>query len=59
LADQILNLAKKSHIATMNDNFFNRTTFNLDGTVSYVYKSGTTFEQKNRLTKKTSSSLRS
>jgi len=47
LADQILNLAKKSHdiLQLRTKIFLNRTTCNLDVTISCVYKSKTAFER--------------
>jgi len=45
LADQIVNLAKKSHgiLQLRTTISFNWTTFDLDGTKSYVYKSNAKF----------------
>jgi len=47
LADEIIDLAKNSHdiLQLRTISFLNRTTFDLDGTISYVYKSKTTFER--------------
>ena len=63
MADQIVSLAKKSHdiLQLRTIIFFNRTTSNLDGTISYVHESNTTFERVTAkpLDRKSCSSLRS